>query len=159
VAEDKAVQLNAIRADLTSARDKLQTAQNAFENANIQVDEMKRRLKDKIEEAQRAIQESRRAETMRKASDALVQLDSYGVGQTNEEFLGKIREKSAEAQAAVEIATGGAEIDRMKAERGARRAQARSVLGDLEVEMGLKQATPESVQQESTVGPRQKVGE
>ena len=159
VAEDKAIQLNAIRADLASVRDKLEVAQKAHENANVQVDEMKRRLKDKIEEAQRAIQENRRAATMRKASDALLQLDQYGVGATNEEFLGKIRERSAEAKAAVEIATGGTEVEKIKAERTARRAQASSLLNDLELEMGIKQPTAESVQQASSVGPRQKVGE
>jgi phage shock protein A len=159
VAEDKAVQLNAIRSDLESVRDKLTTARNAHENANTQVEEMKRRLKDKIEEAQRAIQENRRAATMRKASDALLQLDQYGVGATNEEFLGKIREKSAEAKAAVEIATGGVEVEKIKAERTARRAQASSLLTELEMEMGIKQPTAESVQQASSVGPRQKVGE
>jgi phage shock protein A len=159
VAEDKAVQLNAIRSDLESVRDKLGTARNAHENANTQVEEMKRRLKDKIEEAQRAIQENRRAATMRKASDALLQLDQYGVGATNEEFLGKIRERSAEAKAAVEIATGGTEVEKIKAERTARRAQASSLLTELEMEMGLKQPTTESVQQASSVGPRQKVGE
>jgi phage shock protein A len=159
VAEDKAVQLNAIRSDLESVRDKLTTARNAHENANTQVEEMKRRLKDKIEEAQRAIQENRRAATMRKASDALLQLDQYGVGATNEEFLGKIREKSAEAKAAVEIATGGVEVEKIKAERTARRAQASSLLTELEMEMGIKQPTADSVQQASSVGPRQKVGE
>ena len=159
VAEDKAVNLNAVRSDLQSVRDKREAAQKAYDTASVQVDEMKRRLKEKMEEAQRAIQESRRAETMRKASDALVQLEQYGVGATNEEFLGKIREKSAQAKASVEIATGGAEVERIKAERGARRAQAKSVLSDLEVEMGLKQPTPESVSQASSVGPRQKVGE
>ena len=159
VAEDKAVQLNGIRTDLASVRDKKEAAVKAYETANVQVDEMKRRLKEKIEEAQRAIQESRRADTMRKAADALSQLDSYGVGATNEEFLGKIRERSAEAKAAVEIATGGAEVDRIKAERTARRAQAQSTLADLEVEMGLKQPTAESAAQASSVGPRQKVGE
>lgn len=159
VAEDKAMQLNSLRSDLASVRDKLETARHAHDNANTQIDEMKRRLKDKIEEAQRAIQENRRAATMRKASDALLQLDQYGVGATNEEFLGKIRERSAEAKAAVEIATGGTEVERIKAERTARRAQAGSLLNDLEMEMGLKQPTPESVQQASSVGPRQKVGE
>lgn len=159
VAEDKAIQLNAIRSDLVSVRDKLGVARNAHDNASTQVDEMKRRLKEKIEEAQRAIQENRRAATMRKASDALVQLDQYGVGATNEEFLGKIRERSAEAKAAVEIATGGTEVEKIKAERTARRAQAGSLLNELEMEMGLKQATPESVQQASSVGPRTKVGE
>jgi phage shock protein A len=159
VAEDKAVQLNAVRSDLEGLRDKLNTARNAHENANTQVEEMKRRLKDKIEEAQRAIQENRRAATMRKASDALMQLDQYGVGATNEEFLGKIRERSAEAKAAVEIATGSGEVEKIKAERVARRAQATSLLSELEMEMGIKQPTAESVQQASSVGPRQKVGE
>ena len=156
VAEEKAARLQAVRSDLALVTDKRETAQKAFENAQIQVEEMKTRLKEKIEEAQRAIQESRRATTMRKASDALQQLDAYGVGATNEEFLGKVREKSAEAKAAVEIAIGSKDIERAKVERVARQAQAKSLLSDLEVELGLKTLTPEQVAQPSTVGRREK---
>jgi phage shock protein A len=157
LAEDKAARLNVVRTDLTSAREKLEGAQKAFDNAGVQVDEMKRRLREKMEEAQRAVQESRRADTLKRASDALVQLEAYGVAATNDEFLGKVRQKSAEAKAAVEIATGGAQVEQAKVERAARQAQAKSLLADLEVEMGLKTATPESVAQPSSVGPRQKV--
>jgi len=156
VAEEKAMRLSAVRADLASGQDKKDTAQKAYENAVVQVDQMKSRLKEKMEEAQRAVQESRRADTMKKASDALTQLESYGVGATNEEFLGKVRQKSAEAKAAVEIATGGAQIEQAKAERAARQAQAKSLLSELEVEMGLKGPTPESVAQPSSIGPREK---
>lgn len=158
VAEEKAGRLAAVRSDLASARDKLETAQKAYENAVVQVEEMKRRLKEKMEEAQRAVQESRRADTMKKAADALAQLETYGVAATNEEFLGKIRQKSAEAKASVEIATGGAQVEQAKVERAARQAQAKSLLSEIEVEMGLKAPTPESVAQPSSVGPREKIG-
>ncbi|HKA35961.1 MAG TPA: PspA/IM30 family protein [Thermoanaerobaculia bacterium] len=156
VAEEKAMRLAAVRSDLASAKEKQDTAQKAYDNAVVQVEEMKRRLKEKMEEAQRAVQESRRADTLKKASDALAQLETYGVGATNEEFLGKVRQKSAEAKAAVEIATGGTQIEQAKAERAARQAQAKSLLSELEVEMGLKAPTPESVAQPSSIGPREK---
>src|SRR5262249_13216755 len=158
VAEEKAVRLAAVRADLASGQEKRETAQKAYDNAVVQVEEMKRRLKEKMEEAQRAVQESRRADTMKKAADALAQLDTYGVGATNEEFLGKVRQKSAEAKAAVEIATGGTQVEQAKAERAARQAQAQTLLSQLEVEMGLKAPTPESAAQPSSVGPREKIG-
>jgi len=158
VAEEKAMRLAAVRTDLASAQEKRETAQKAYDNAVVQVEEMKRRLKERMEEAQRAVQESRRADTLKKAADALAQLETYGVAATNEEFLGKVRQKSAEAKASVEIATGGAQIETAKAERAARQAQAKSLLSELEVEMGLKAPTPESAAQPSSVGPREKIG-
>src|SRR5215510_3152885 len=91
VAEEKAMRLAAVRSDLASGKEKEDTAQKAYDNAVVQVEEMKRRLKEKMEEAQRAVQESRRADTLKKAADALAQLDTYGVAAPNEEFLGKVR--------------------------------------------------------------------
>src|SRR5262252_7368219 len=42
-AEDKAMRLSAVRADLASAQEKRETAQKAYDNAVVQVEEMKRR--------------------------------------------------------------------------------------------------------------------
>ena len=46
----------------------------------------------------------------------------------------------SESKAAVEVATGGMDVDRIKMERKAREIQAQSILSEFEVEMGLKKA-------------------
>lgn len=138
IAEDDAGTLQQIRTELTATREQLEAASNAFENAQLTVDDIKARLKAKIEQCRRAIQESKKAEVLKSASAALAELDTYGTASTAEKYLDEIKQKVAESKASVEVATGGLDVDRIKMERKARQIQAQSVLAEFEVEMGLK---------------------
>ena len=138
IAEDDASTLQQIRLELTASREQLMAASNAFENAQLTVDDIKGKLKLKIEQSRRAIQESRKAEVLKSASAALAELDTYGTASTAEKYLDQIKQKVAESKASVEIATGGLDVDRIKMERKARKIQAQGVLAEFEVEMGLK---------------------
>ena len=138
IAEDDASTLQQIRQELTATREQHMAAGNAFENAQLTVDDIKNKLKNKIEQARRAIHESKKAEVMRSAANALAELDTYGTSATTEKYLDEIRQKVAESKASVEIATGGLDVDRIKMERKARQIQAQGILSEFEVEMGLK---------------------
>ncbi|MBX7186721.1 MAG: PspA/IM30 family protein [Vicinamibacteria bacterium] len=138
IAEDDASTLQQIREQLTATREQLMAASNAFENANLTVDDIKAKLKGKIEQARLAIHESKKAEVMRGAANALAELDTYGTAATTEKYLDEIKQKVAESKASVEIATGGLNVDRIKMERKARSIQAQGILSEFEVEMGLK---------------------
>jgi len=137
IAEENAVMLQQVRQDLASTRDQLSAANHAFENAQLTVEDIKTKLRDKIEESRRAIQESKKAEVMRKAASALTELDSYGTAATTDKYLDQIKQRAAEAKAAVEVATGGMNVDRIKNEHKARQLQAQSILSEFETEMGL----------------------
>ncbi len=153
IAEDDASTLQQIRQDLAATNDQLTAASNAFQNAQITVEDLKQKLRVKIEQSRKAIQESRKAGVMKQAASALAELDAYGVGATNEKYLEEIKQRSAEAKASVEVATGGLDVERIKTERKARQIQAQSVLSEFEVELGLKKpdadprgrAVPDSV--------------
>ena len=138
LAEDDAGTLQQLREQLTATREQLMAASNAFENANLTVEDIKAKLKGKIEQARLAIHESKKAEVMRGAANALAELDTYGTAATTEKYLDEIKQKVAESKASVEVATGGLNVDRIKMERKARQIQAQSVLSEFEVEMGLK---------------------
>ncbi len=138
IAEDDASTLQQLREQLTATREQLMAASNAFENANLTVDDIKAKLKSKIEQARQAIHESKKAEVMRGAANALAELDTYGTAATTEKYLDEIKQKVAESKASVEIATGGLNVDRIKMERKARSIQAQGILNEFEVEMGLK---------------------
>lgn len=138
IAEDDASTLQQIRQELTASREQHMAASNAFENAQLTVDDIKNKLKNKIEQARRAIHESKKAEVMRSAANALAELDTYGTSATTEKYLDEIKQKVAESKASVEIATGGLDVDRIKMERKARQIQAQGILSEFEVEMGLK---------------------
>ncbi len=138
IAEDDASTLQQLREQSTATREQLMAASNAFENANLTVDDIKAKLKGKIEQARLAIHESKKAEVMRGAANALAELDTYGTAATTEKYLDEIKQKVAESKASVEIATGGLNVDRIKMERKARSIQAQGILSEFEVEMGLK---------------------
>ena len=138
IAQDDASTLQQIRLELTASREQHMAASNAFENAQLTVDDIKTKLKTKIEHSRRAIHESKKAEVMKSAASALAELDTYGTGATTEKYLEEIKQKVAESKASVEIATGGLDVERIKMERKARQIQADGILSEFEVEMGLK---------------------
>jgi phage shock protein A len=140
IAEADALALQQVRQELTATREQHATASQAFSNAQVSVDDIKQKLKARIEQCRRAIQESKKAEVMRSAANALAELDTYGTAATAEKYLEEIKQRVAESKAAVEVSTGGMDIERIKMERKAREIQAQSILSEFEVEMGLKKA-------------------
>src|ERR1700712_3321739 len=142
LAEDDASSLQQVRQELATTTDQLAAASKAFENTQLTVEDIKQKLRNKMEESRKAITESRNAAALRNAASAIAELDTYGTAATNDKYLEEIKQKSAEAKAAVEVATGGLDVDRIKNERKARSLQAQSVLSEFEVEMGLKKPDP-----------------
>ncbi len=138
LAENDALQLQQVRQDLTATQEQLATASNAFENAQITVEDIKTKLRDRMEQARRAIQESKKAAVLKNAAGALAELDQYGTASTADKYLEEIKQRVAESKASVEVATGGLDTGRIKLERKAREIQAQGVLAEFEVEMGLK---------------------
>ena len=137
VAEEDAIQLQQIRQDLASTNEQLAAAAKAHESAKMSVDALKAKLKDKIETSQRALKERQKAQVMRQAADAIVELQSYGVASTADKFLEQIKQEVAESKAAVEVATGNIDTAGIERERTARRIKAAGILQEFEVEMGL----------------------
>jgi len=156
LAEDDASTLQQVRQELTATEEQLTSASNAFQNAQLTVDDIKAKLKMKIEQCRRAIAESRKAEVLKSAANALAELDTYGTASTAEKYLDEIKQKVAESKASVEVATGGLDVDRIKLERKARQIQAQGILSEFEVEMGLKKpdATKEAAPFPATQTPQ-----
>lgn len=137
VAEEDALQLQQLRTDLTSTQEQLAAATKAHENAKLSVDALKTKLKDKIETSQRALKERQKAQVLKVAADAIVELQSYGVASTADKFLEQIKQEVAESKAAVEVATGGLDTAAIERERTARKLKAASILHEFEAEMGI----------------------
>jgi phage shock protein A len=145
LAENDAATLQRVRQEVAATTEQLEASRSAFENAKLSVEDIKEKLKTKIEQARRAIAESKKAEVMKSAAAALTELDTYGTAATADKYLEQIQQKVAESKAAVEVATGGLDTDRIKLERKARQIQAQSILNEFEVEMGLKK--PDAVKE------------
>jgi phage shock protein A len=145
IAENDALGLQQVRQDLTATEEQLMASRNAFENAQITVEDIKTKLRDKMEQARRAIQESKKAAALKNAAGALAELDQYGTASTADKYLEEIKQRVAESKASVEVATGSLDTGRIKLERKAREIQAQGVLAEFEVEMGLKK--PDAVRE------------
>jgi phage shock protein A len=145
IAEADAMTLQQVRAELQATLEQLEAASNAFSNAQLTVSDIKEKLRLKIEQCRRAIAESKKAEVMKSAANALAELDTYGTAATADKYLEEIKQKVAESKASVEVATGGLDTERIKLERKAREIQAASILSEFEVEMGLK--SPDAVRE------------
>lgn len=138
IAEGEAVTLQQLRQELQATGEQLMAAKHAFENAQITVDDIKEKLRTRMEQCQRAIRDSKKAEVLRSAAGALAELDTYGTGATSEKYLEEIKQRVAEAKASVEVASGGSDVERIKSERKLRQVQAQGILSEFEIEMGLK---------------------
>ena len=158
VAEEDAIQLQQVRMDLATTEEQWTTAQKAHESAQMSVESLKTKLKEKIETTQRALKERQKAVVMKQAVDAIVELQSYGVASTADKFLEQIKQEVAESKAAVEVATGSIDTKGIEHERTSRRVKAAGILQQFEVEMGLAKpvAAPESTSAPSVGG---RVGE
>jgi phage shock protein A len=158
VAEEDAIQLQQVRMDLATTEEQWATAQKAHESAQMSVESLKTKLKEKIETTQRALKERQKAVVMKQAVDAIVELQSYGVASTADKFLEQIKQEVAESKAAVEVATGSIDTKGIEHERTSRRVKAAGILQQFEVEMGLAKpvAAPESTGAPSVGG---RVGE
>jgi len=150
VAEEDALQLQQLRTDLASTQEQLTAAGKAHETAMLSVDALKSRLKEKIEITQRALKERKKAQVLKVAADAIVELQSYGVASTADKFLEQIKQEVAESKAAVEVATGGIDTQAIGRERTARKLKAAGILQQFEMEMGIS-APPTAAS--STVTP------
>jgi phage shock protein A len=158
VAEEDAIQLQQIRTDLSSTEEQLGAAQRAHESAQLSVDTLKTKLKEKIEVSQRALKERQKAVVMKQAADAIVELQSYGVASTADKFLDQIKQEVAESKAAVEVATGSIDTKNIERERTARKVKAAGILQQFELEMGIsKPAAVADATKAPSVGGR--VGE
>lgn len=157
VAEDQAIELQQIRTDRATAQDQLAAATQAHETAKMSVDALKTKLKEKIEISQRALKERQKAQVMKVAADAIVELQSYGVASTADKYLEQIKQEVAESKAAVEVATGGIDTQTIERERTARKIKAAGILQQFEAEMGLSAPPTTTSTSAPSVGSR--VGE
>ena len=156
VAEDDAGTLQQLRLDLASTREQLAAAQKAFDGSKLSVDALKAKLQAKIQEIQRALKDRQKAQVMRQASEAITELQSYGVASTSDKFLEQIKQEVAESQASVETAVGGLDIAAIEKDRMSRKLKASSILAEFETEMGIRRPSVISQGQSEapTVGAR-----
>ncbi len=146
-----ATTLEQVQADVMSAEANLELAEKSLEKA-LKVKEAFMAERDrKMKEAMRAITAAKQAEWQMKVAQAMESFEIAGVDQTHNEMIQKIEEKSAQAQARMEMALDNVNAEEFQLEKEAARLQANETLKQFEIELGLAAAdTPEA---EKTLGP------
>ncbi|MDX2014672.1 MAG: PspA/IM30 family protein [Myxococcaceae bacterium] len=135
----------------------LQTARAAYDKA-LNVKKAFMREKDKkTAEAMAAIRDARRAKWQAKVADAMESFEVAGIDATHDEMLRKVEEQTAVNEARMQMALESVDHERIKIEEEAEQLQARELVKQFKMEMGLDSPAPVSeVSQtgEKTIGKK-----
>lgn len=138
IAEGYALQLEQAKENLSSSRDQLKFAEQAYEKA-LKVKKAFIREKDrKIQEAKEALRAHERAEWQSKVADALEQFEVGGMDQTHDEMVNRLNEQTAKNEARMELALDSIDTETMEIEANAEKIRAHELVKQFKNEMGLE---------------------
>ncbi len=148
IAEGYAMQLEKAKENLSSSKEQLKFAEQAYEKS-LKVKKAFVREKDrKIQEAKEALRAHERAEWQGKVADAMEQFETGGLDQTHDEMLNRINEQTAKNEARMELALDSVDTEAMEIEANAEKMRASELVKQFKTEMGMG----ESEDQEKTAG-------
>lgn len=143
IAEGYAMQLEKAKENLSTSREQLRFAEQAYEKA-LKVKKAFIREKDrKIQEAKEALRASERAEWQGKVADALEQFETGGLDQTHDEMVNRLNERTAKNEARMELALDSIDTETMEIEANAEKLRAHELVQQFKADMGKTQDTPE----------------
>jgi phage shock protein A len=143
IAEGYALQLEQSKANLSSSKEQLEFAEQAYEKA-LKVKKAFVKEKDrKIQEAKEALRANERAEWQGKVADALEQFETGGLDQTHDEMLNRLNERTAKNEARMELALDSIDTETMEIEANAEKLRAHELVKQFKSEMGKTEASEE----------------
>lgn len=155
IAEGYALQLEKARENLSSSKEQLRFAEQAYEKA-LKVKKAFIREKDrKIQEAKEALRASERAEWQAKVADALEQFEMGGMDQTHDEMLNRLNEQTAKNEARMELALDSVDTEAMEIEANAEKLRATELVKQFKAEMEL--STEEETEQLEAPGAEDRI--
>ncbi|MDX1585429.1 MAG: PspA/IM30 family protein [Balneolaceae bacterium] len=156
IAEGYALQLEQAKESLSSSKEQLKFAEQAYEKS-LKVKKAFVREKDrKIQEAKEALRASERAEWQGKVADAMEQFEVGGLDQTHDEMLNRLNEQTARNEARMELALDSIDTETMEIEANAEKLRASELVKQFKSEMGLADEVEE---QEKKVGKQIEIEE
>ena len=157
IAADYAATLEHVKASITRAKGQQSLTRQAYEKAMEVKKVYMKDMEKKIQQAQNAIQEAKRAKWQKEVADAMEQFEVGGIDQTHDEMIRKIEEESAMSEARLDLALGKVDSDKMKIEEDANKMRAEELVRQFKVEMGMSTAPQsESDSQNTAQQQRQK---
>lgn len=136
IAEGYAMQLEKAKENLSTSKQQLKFAEQAYEKA-LKVKKAFMREKDrKIQEAKEAMRASERAEWQGRIADALEQFETGGMDQTHDEMVNRLNEQTAKNEARMELALDSIDTETMEIEANAEKLRAHELVEQFKAEMG-----------------------
>ncbi|MEL7832468.1 PspA/IM30 family protein [Fodinibius sp. Rm-B-1B1-1] len=155
IAEGYAMQLEKAKENLSTSKEQLKFAEQAYEKA-LKVKKAFMREKDrKIQEAKEAMRASERAEWQGRIADALEQFETGGLDQTHDEMVNRLNEQTAKNEARMELALDSIDTETMEIEANAEKLRAHELVEQFKSEMGKTTAS----EKEKSVGSSDGEGE
>ena len=143
VAAPYAMQLQSARGHLARNEGQLEAARAAYDKAQTLKRVFMREKERKTAEAMHAIREHRRAQWQGKVADALEGFTAGGIDQTHDEMVRKIEERTALAEARMQMALESVDGQAVAIEEEAEKIRAREVLLQMKRELGMLPPAPE----------------
>ncbi|MEP0815245.1 MAG: PspA/IM30 family protein [bacterium] len=139
VAANYAVRLKSTLESMERTKAQIEQAQMAFNQAIDLRNEYKKEIEKKARDFERAVDEKRLAEFKKEVASAF---ESFQVGDadyTYKEMMDKLKRRTAEAEARLEVAMTGIDAEQYKIDRRAEEIEAKEILDQFRVEWGLSQ--------------------
>lgn len=137
IAQNYAIQLQQVKEAQARTAEQLSYARQAYEKALQVKQAFMRERQRKIEEAREALRAHERAQWQAKIADSLEQFEVGGVDQTHDEMITRLNERTARAEARMELALDSIDSEALQIEEDAQALQAAELVKQLKLEMGL----------------------
>ena len=136
----------------------LATAKAAYEKALTVKKVFMAEKEKKTQQAMQAIRDARRSKWQAKVADALESFQVAGIDATHDEMLRKIEEQTAVNEARMEMALEGVDHQRVQIEESAQDIQARELVKQMKLEMGLHEGPAQVAEVASPTGDKVSLG-
>lgn len=141
VAAGYAVRLRDLQAGYERTRAQLEQAVKAYEQANELRKEYKKEIERKTREFEQAVDAKRIAEFKKEVASAFETFQVGDVDYTYKEMMDKMRRKTAEAEARLDVAMDHLDVEQYKLQRRAEELEAKEILNQFKVEWGFETET------------------
>ena len=118
-------------------RQQQEAAKVGYESLLKMKERFMREMKAKTEEAMRAIKEAEASKWKGELADAFEQFEVAGVDASYDEIIGKLRQKSAEAEGRISMAADSIDMKSIEVEEKAASIEGKELLKQFQMEMGM----------------------
>lgn len=151
-----AIRLKKTQDALARNREQMEAARAGYESLLKMKEKFMREMHAKTEEAMRAIQEAEASKWKSELADVFEQFEVAGVDQTVDEMVGKLRQKSAEAEGRLAMAAESVDTKSMEIDAKAEEIAGKELLKQFAAEMGLQTEGPSGGgEAEKTIGRKE----